>query len=67
MPALRKVPSVGIFIRKKIHFYEAVQIFFVNLLINIVYYDLYIDLYIHIYIPNHAIRVASYVFIVESN
>ena len=54
--AQRKGPSVGIFISKEIRFYKAVQnflkkIFFVNLLINIVYY-VYIDLYIHIFIPN---------------
>ena len=46
--AQRKGPSVGIFIRKKIRFHKAVQNllkknFFVNLLINIVYY-VYIDL-----------------------
>ena len=54
--AQRKGPSVGIFISKKIRFYKAIQnflkkIFFVNLLINIVYY-VYIDLYIYIFIPN---------------
>ena len=50
MSAQRKGPSVGIFISKKIRFCKAVQnflkkIFFVNLLINIVYY-VYINLYI---------------------
>ena len=54
--AQRKGPSVGIFISKRIRFYEAVQnflkkIFFVNLLTNIVY-CVYIDLYIHIFRPN---------------
>ena len=49
--AQRKGPTVGIFISKKIRFYKAVQnflkkIFFVNLLINIVYY-VYTDLYIY--------------------
>ena len=66
--AQRKGPSVGIFISKKIRFYKTVQnflkkIFFVNMLINIVYYvGLYIDLYIHICIPNQAIRVAKLCF-----
>ena len=64
--AQRKGPSVGIFIRKKIRFYKAVQNFlkknfFVNLLINKVYY-VYIDLHKHIYIPNPAIRVAKLCF-----
>ena len=64
--AQRKGPSVGIFISKKIRFYKTVQnflkkIFFVNMLINIVYY-VYIDLYIHICIPNQAIRVAKLCF-----
>ena len=36
--------------------------FYVNLLINIVYY-VYIDLYKHIYIPNQAIRVAKLCFL----
>ena len=54
--AQRKGPSVGICISKKIRFYKAVQNFlkknfFVNLLLNIVYY-IYIDLHIHIFIPN---------------
>ena len=64
--AQRKGPSVGIFISKKIRFYKAVQNFlktnfFVNLLINKVYY-VYIDLHKHIYIPNQAIRVAKLCF-----
>ena len=54
--AQQKGPSVGIFISKKIRFYEAVQnflknFFFLNLLINIDYY-VHIDLFIHIFIPN---------------
>ena len=59
-------PSVKIVISKKIRFYKAVQnfpkkIFFVNLLINKVYY-VYIDLHKQSYIPNQAIRIAKLCF-----
>ena len=63
-----KGASVGNFISKKIHFYKAVQsflnkIFYMNLLINIVYY-VYIDLlYTSIYQIKQSVLL-SFVFIV---